>query len=66
MHQYEVVQIGVGIEKSACGQTIITEEAKRFLGLDRNEGSDEIVNNRCDENNEQEDLGLQRSTGATH
>lgn len=44
------------------GHTVIAKKAKRFLGLDRNEGSDEVVDDGCDEHNEQEDLGLQKST----
>lgn len=53
-----MVQIAIFFDKSVCGHTIIAKKAKRFLGLEWNEGSNEVVDNGCDEDNEQEDLGL--------
>lgn len=49
-------------ENNPCvwGPTVVAKEALRFLGLDRNEGSDEVVEDGCDKDNEQKYLGLQR------
>lgn len=44
------------------GLTVVTKEAQRPLGFERNEGSDEVVDDGCDEDNEQEDLSLRRRT----
>lgn len=44
-----------------CGHTVIAKEAHRFLCLDRNKGSNEEIDDGCDEDKEQEDLGLQGS-----
>lgn len=44
-----------------CGLTIVTEEARWPLGFEGNEGSDEVVDDGCDEDNKQEDLSLHRS-----
>lgn len=54
-HQgYEVLWI----ERSVQGHTIITKVAIRFFGLNGNEGSNEVVDDGCDKDNQQEDLGL--------
>lgn len=45
----------------SCGFTIVTEEAQWLLGFKGNEGSDEVVDDGCDEDNKQEDLSLHRS-----
>lgn len=44
-----------------CGLTIVTKEAKWLLGFEGNEGSNEVVDDGCDEDNKKEDLSLQRS-----
>lgn len=41
--------------------TIIAKEAQGLLWLDRNESSNEVVENGCYEDNKQEDLGLHES-----
>lgn len=55
-----MVQMSILSEREShlCGHTVIAKEAHRFLGLKRNEGSNEVVADGCDEDNEQEDLGL--------
>lgn len=40
--------------------TVVAKEAHGFLRLDSNERSDEVIDDGCDEDNEQEDLGLQK------
>lgn len=57
---YMMVQMSILSEREShlCGHTVIAKEAHRFLGLKRNEGSNEVVADGCDEDNEQEDLGL--------
>lgn len=49
----------VSLDKSVCGLTVIAKEAHRFLRLDWNESSDEVVDDGCNEDHEQKYLGLQ-------
>lgn len=46
------------------GRTIVTEEAKGLLGFQGDEGSNEVVDDGCDQDDQQEDLGLHRSKRA--
>ena len=40
------------------GRTVIAEEAHGLLGLHRDEGADEVVDDGSAEHKQQEDLGL--------
>lgn len=41
-----------------CVGTVVAKVAKRFLGLKGDEGPNEVVDNSCDQHDQQEDLGL--------